>query len=222
MSIADRYREIADRVARAAERAGRRPNAVKLIAVSKTHSAEAVRAAYAAGARAFGENRVQELVAKQAELADLIDIEWHLIGRLQTNKAKDVVGRVKLVHAVDSLALVDALSRRAAVAGVTQDVLVQFNLSGEPSKAGVAAGELPALLAHLRALPELSCTGLMTLPPPASVPEDNRAYFREVAELAAAHGLAELSMGMTGDFEVAVEEGATLVRIGTAIFGERA
>ena len=221
MSVAARYGEVLARVARAAERVGRAPHTVKLIAVTKTQPAAAVRAAYAAGARVFGENRVQELREKQAELADLVDIEWHLVGRLQTNKAKDVVGRVALVHAVDSVALADALNRRTGAAGLRQDVLVQVNLSGEGSKAGVVAGELPALLAHLGQLPALTCTGLMTLPPPVAGPEDNRAYFGRLAELGAAHGLTELSMGMTGDFEVAVAEGATMVRVGTAIFGAR-
>jgi pyridoxal phosphate enzyme (YggS family) len=218
--IPARLAEVKQRIGRAAERAGRDPATVTLVAVSKTHPVEAIRVAHAAGATVFGENYVQELARKQEALAGL-ELEWHLVGRLQRNKAKDVVGRVSLVHSVDSAGLAEALAKRAAAAGVVQDVLVEVNLAAEATKAGVAEAELDALLGVIAPLGSLRCRGLMTMPPPADDPEASRPVFRALARLAAARGLAELSMGMTGDFEVAIEEGATLVRIGTAIFGER-
>ena len=218
--IADQLRDVEARLERAAARAGRDPATITLVAVSKTHPSEAIRQARTAGARVFGENYVQELLAKQRELEGL-DVVWHLVGRLQRNKAKDVVGRVALVHAVDTLPLVEALSRRAAAAGVLQDVLVEVNLGGEASKAGVDEPGLDALLEAIVRSPGLRCRGLMTMPPPAPDPEASRPHFRTLARLAAARGLAELSMGMTDDFEVAIEEGATIIRVGTAIFGER-
>lgn len=219
--LAARLAAVRERVARAAERAGRRAEEVTLVAVGKTHPAEAIRAAVAAGARDLGENYVQELRAKQAELGELAGVRWHFVGRLQKNKAKDVVGRVALVHAVDSAELAAVLSRRAAVAAVTQDILVEVNVAGEATKAGVAPAEVPALVAAIGALPALRCVGLMTMPPPVERADDNRPYFRAVAALARALGLPQLSMGMSDDFEVAIEEGATIVRVGTAIFGER-
>jgi hypothetical protein len=209
------------RIAAAARRAGRDPAAITLVAVSKTHPPEAIRAAQAAGARVFGESYVQELRAKQAALPELPASAWHYIGRLQKNKAKDLVGRVALVHAVDSVELADVLGRRAAAAGVVQDVLLEVHLGGEASKAGAAPADVPALLAHARATAGLRCRGLMCIPPPATRPEDNRAHFRALAELARRLELPELSMGMSDDYEVAVEEGATIVRVGTAIFGAR-
>jgi pyridoxal phosphate enzyme (YggS family) len=208
------------RVQAAAERAGRDPATITLVAVSKTHPPEAIRVAHAAGARVFGENYVQDLLRKQQALAGL-DLVWHLIGRLQRNKAKDVVGEVQLIHSVDNVPLAEALARRAEGRGVTQDVLVEVNLAGEASKAGVAERDLDPLLRAISRLPALRCRGLMTMPPPAEDPGASRPFFRTLARLAAVHGLVELSMGMTGDFEVAIEEGATLVRVGTAIFGER-
>jgi hypothetical protein len=218
--IAGRLAEVRGRIAAAAARAGRRADDVTLVAVTKTHPAMAVRAAYAAGQRDFGENYAQELVAKRAELADLDDARWHFVGRLQRNKAKDVVGAA-LIHAVDGEALAEALARRVA-AGARQEVLVQVNLAGEATKAEVAPEEVPALVEAIAALPAIRCVGLMTMPPPAARPEDNRGHFRALAALAGRIGLRELSMGMSDDFEVAVEEGATIVRVGTAIFGPRA
>jgi hypothetical protein len=221
-TIAERLATIERRIGEAARRAGRDPKAVTLIAVAKTHPPEMVQAAFAAGARAFGENYVQELRAKQEALAALgPDLRWHLIGHLQKNKAKDVVGRVALIHGVDDAALADTLGGRAARAGVVQDVLIEVNVGGEASKAGVEPAALPGLVDHVRATPGLRLRGLMCIPPPPPVPEANRGAFRSLAALARAHGLGELSMGMSDDFEVAVEEGATLVRVGTAIFGPR-
>jgi pyridoxal phosphate enzyme (YggS family) len=202
---------IADVQARIARAAAGRP--VTLVAVSKTHPAELVRAAHRAGLRVFGENYVQEWAGKRDALADL-DLEWHFVGHLQKNKAKDVAGKVALIHGVDSLALAQAIDRRAAA---PQDVLVEVNLGGEASKAGVAPGELGGLLEAMRALPRARVRGLMCIPPPG----DTRPHFRRLAALAREHGLAELSMGMSDDYEAAIEEGATIVRVGTAIFGPR-
>jgi pyridoxal phosphate enzyme (YggS family) len=208
MILAERIADVRGRIARAA--GGR---AVKLVAVTKTHPAETVRAAHAAGLDCFGENYVQELNAKRAALADL-GLEWHFIGHLQRNKAKDVVNRVALIHGVDSVALAEALARRATA---PQDVLVEINVGGEASKAGVAPADLPAILAGLAPLELVRCLGLMAIPPPGA----GRASFRLLATLARDHGLPELSMGMSDDFEAAVEEGATIVRVGTALFGPR-
>jgi pyridoxal phosphate enzyme (YggS family) len=226
--IAGRYERIAERAARAAERSGRKPDAVTLIAVAKTHPVEAIRAAFAAGARDFGENYVQELRAKLSELNDAgsaaRDAHWHFIGRLQKNKAKDIIGRVTLVHTVDDLELAGVLARRAAAAGLNQDFLVEVNLAGERTKAGCYPDDLGKLLDGIAALPDardVRCLGLMAIPPPASGKDDNRRHFRALAELARKHALPVLSMGMSGDFEVAIEEGATHVRVGTSIFGLR-
>ncbi len=215
MTLAERVVAVRARIAAACARAGRTDSAVTLCAVSKTHPAALVRAAYAAGLRDFGENYVQEFLPKAAELADL-DVRWHYIGHLQRNKAKDVVGRVALVHGVDSLALAEALDRRATA---PVSVLVQVNAGDEASKAGVAWDDVPALVAGIGRLARVRCRGLMAIPPPG---EDNRPRFRRLAELAASLELPELSMGMSDDFEEAIEEGATIVRIGTAIFGPRA
>jgi pyridoxal phosphate enzyme (YggS family) len=208
VTLAERVAAVRARVERAA--AGR---PVTLVAVSKTQPADAVRAACAAGLTTFGENYVQEWAGKQAALADL-PITWHFVGHLQRNKAKDVAGRVALIHGVNSVELAAALDRRSP--GV-QDVLVEVNLGGEASKAGVAPAELPALLDGIAALPRVRCRGLMCIPPPGA----GRPAFRALAALARAHALPELSMGMSDDFEEAIEEGATIVRVGTALFGPR-
>ncbi len=209
MTLAERIAEVKARVARAA---GGRP--VELVAVTKTHPAELVRAAHQGGLTAFGENYVQEWAQKRQALADL-PIAWHFVGHLQKNKAKDVVGRVALIHGVDDLALAQTIDRRAAA---PQDVLVEVNVGGEASKAGVEPAALPALLRELGGLEKVRCRGLMCIPPPGA----GRPAFRMLAALARDHGLAELSMGMSDDFEEAIEEGATIVRVGTAIFGARA
>ena len=208
MTVEERIADVCARVARAA--AGRK---VTLVAVSKTHPPEIIRAAAAAGLTDFGENYVQEWARKRDALADLA-IRWHFIGHLQKNKAKDVVGRVALVHGVDSLELAQTLDRRAAA---PQDILVEVNVGGEASKSGVAPVELPALLRGMSALEKIRCRGLMCIPPPGrSVPG-----YRLLAKLAKDHGLPELSMGMSDDFEEAIAEGATIVRVGTALFGAR-
>ena len=198
---------------------------VKIVAVTKTHGADAVRAAVAAGITAVGENRVQEALAKQDQLAD-VAVEWHLIGTLQRNKARHAVGRFALIHSVDRLDLAQELARRVAP-GARQAVLVQVNCSNEPQKGGVEPDALPALLDGLRPLDRLEVRGLMTMAAlTADAAEQRRAFrllrtLRDGAE-AAGHPLPELSMGMSADFPVAVEEGATIVRLGTLLFGERA
>lgn len=218
-----RVAEVRARIAEHQARAGYR-HPVTIVAVTKTHPAEAVRAAVAAGLDAVGENRVQEALVKQAELAD-VPVEWHLIGTLQRNKAKSAVNRFALIHSVDSLGLAQELDRRAA-AGSRQAVLVQVNCSAEPQKGGVEPAELPALLEAVTRLPRLEVRGLMTM---AALSEDlavQRKAFRQLRQLrdeaqALGHQLPELSMGMSGDYLVAVEEGATMVRLGTLLFGER-
>lgn len=226
--IGDRLDAVRERLAAACRRAGRDPGEVTLVAVSKAHPADAVRAAWERGQRVFGENYVQELVAKAAELADdAPNLRWRFIGHLQRNKAKDVVRVGAAVDSVDGMRLAQALARRVPDGAPPLEVLVEVNVGREPQKAGCLPEELPALLAELRELSALRCRGLMTIPPAADDPEDSRSHFRALAELArSAPGdgeppLPELSMGMSGDFEVAVEEGATLVRVGTAIFGPR-
>jgi pyridoxal phosphate enzyme (YggS family) len=224
--IAARLTAVRERIARAANRVKRDPAAVRLVLASKTQPPEAIRAAYAAGAREFGENYVQEAATKQDALADLQDLEdlrWHLIGHLQTNKARDAANRFALIHSLDSARLGLALGRARPAPRVR--VLIEVNAAGEASKSGVAAADVERLIEETRATVEI--LGLMTIPPPASDPERSRSHFVALRatrdRLAAATGLAlsELSMGMTDDFEVAIEEGATIVRVGRAIFGER-
>jgi pyridoxal phosphate enzyme (YggS family) len=227
--IADRIAAVRERTLRAAARAGRKSEDVTLVAVSKTQGAEAVREAFRAGLRSFGENRVQEAEAKAKSLADLREagLEWHLVGHLQVNKAKKVAPLFDLVHSVDSADLGRKLGDLAAEGGRTLRALVQVDLAREETKFGVPEPELFATLDRLRALPGLRLEGLMILPPYFEDPERARPFFRRLRALrdgALERGLlvtGSLSMGMSHDFEVAVEEGATFVRVGTAIFGER-
>lgn len=222
-----RLADVRARIARAAGRAGRDPATVRLIAVSKTFSAEHVRAAAASGQIDFGENKVQEALLKMDQTSDL-RLRWHLIGHLQSNKAKKAA-RFDLVHSIDSGALVGKLDEAAAEAGRRLDLLVQVDLAGEPTKHGAREDELTAIFEALRSARACRGVGLMILPPAADAPEAARPQFRtlrDVRDRLLARGvdpsmLQELSMGMSHDFEVAVEEGATLVRVGTAIFGGR-
>ncbi len=207
------------RLAAACARAGRRRDAVTLVAVTKKHPPQAVRAAYALGLRHFGENYAQELRDKQAALADLAGLRWHAIGPLQPKNAKYVAKAAHWYHALDRLDVAQELSRRRT--GDALPCLVEVNVAGEASKAGLAPGAVAAFVEAVQALPNLSVVGLTAMPPLADDAEANRPHFRAAAALARALGLAQLSMGTTGDFEVAVEEGATLVRVGTALFGER-
>jgi pyridoxal phosphate enzyme (YggS family) len=227
-AIGDGLRRVRDELRAACRRAGRAEDAVRLVAVSKRKPTVDIRAALAAGQRDFGENYAQELRDKARELADG-DIRWHYIGPLQRNKVKYVVGTAALLHAVDDARLLNALERRAAGVAVVQDVLLQVNLAAEPQKAGVSEAALPALVEHFAHTPHLRLRGLMLMPPWDPDPEAGRPLFRHLAALReelSTSGLdnvapAELSMGMSHDFVTAVEEGATLVRVGTAIFGER-
>lgn len=223
--IAERIAEIRDRIARAALRAGRSPAAVTLVGASKTKPAAVLREALAAGLHVFGENRVQEAEPK---IAALPGARWHFIGRLQRNKARRAAELFELIHSLDSLRLAETLDLLGRERGRPVPVLVEVNVAGEASKGGFAPAEFPAVLRRLAALSGLQVRGLMTIPPPVGDPEGARPYFQTVARFAREQGpeagldLAELSMGMSDDFEVAVEEGATLVRVGTALFGSRA
>jgi pyridoxal phosphate enzyme (YggS family) len=227
MSVADNLRTVMDRIASAAKRAGRDPSAVRLVVVTKTVDVETIRNAVAAGATIFGENRVQEAKEKIEQLGNIA--RWHLIGHLQTNKAKYAVKLFDLIHSVDNLEVAKELDRQAVKIGKVQNILIEVNIAGEASKAGMAVKEAPALVKETSMLKNVSIYGLMTMPPFSDNPEDSRPYFRVLRELAASIArenipgvsMNELSMGMSGDFEVAVEEGATMVRVGTAIFGER-
>jgi len=223
--VAARLGLVRDRIAGACARAHRDPGSVCLVAVSKTVPVEVVAAAMAAGQVVFGENRVQEAQQKFAGAGP--KARWHLVGHLQKNKAKQAVGAFELIHGIDDFDLAAEVDRRAAERRLRQPVLVQANLAGEDTKHGAAEDALMPLLAAVAALPHLHLRGLMIIPPPTD-PERSRPWFRRLRELrdrAASRlrlPLPELSMGMTDDFEVAIEEGATMVRVGRAIFGERA
>ena len=233
-----RIAAVQERIAAAARRAGRDPAEVTLVAVSKTHSPEEVAAAYAAGLRVFGENRVEEAAPKVAAVAALLDrpssvvigpssiVEWHMIGHLQSRKAEDVLPWASMVHSVDSVKLAQRLSRFATAEKLP--ILLEINVSGEASKYGFQPEELPAAVETIAALPGLALQGLMTMAPIAADPEEVRPVFAALRalrdELARRYPNLDwrhLSMGMTDDFEVAIEEGATIVRVGRAIFGER-
>jgi pyridoxal phosphate enzyme (YggS family) len=227
--VAERLRAVRGRIERAARAAGRSPDEVRLIAISKTVAAARIAEAARAGQRAFGENRVQEAAAKLPEVARAFDapLEWHLVGRLQRNKARAAVELFDVIHSLDRVELAEALDRAALAAGRRPRVLLQVNLDDEPQKGGVAPEELAALAATVDALPALELVGLMAIPRPAGSPGAMRPAFARLRALrdalAAGRGrpLPELSMGMSADYEAAVAEGATWVRVGTAIFGER-
>jgi PLP dependent protein len=225
-SIARALQAVQLRIARAEATAGRSVGSVRLLAVSKRHPPDALRAAYQAGQRDFGENYVQELLAKREALQDLPGLNLHLIGNLQSNKAKLVVKALQSIHTVDDVYLVRELARRAGAARQEPlPVLVQVNVGAEPQKHGCAPGELGLLLEAVEREPTLRLQGLMTVPPLGKSSEESRPYFSTLRTLRNLHGgterLPELSMGMSGDLEVAVEEGATWVRVGTALFGQR-
>jgi pyridoxal phosphate enzyme (YggS family) len=204
----------------AAMRAGREPGEIRLVAVTKTVGADIIKEAFDAGQRVFGESRVQEALSK-AGLLEGLGIEWHMVGHLQKNKAKAAVGLFGLIHSVDSVELLMLLDRQASQAGRPQRVLLEVNVSGEQSKYGVDESVLEGLVRASAKLEGVKVEGLMTIPPYSEDPEKSRPYFRRLRGLGERYGFQELSMGMTGDFEVAIEEGATMVRVGTAIFGER-
>jgi pyridoxal phosphate enzyme (YggS family) len=216
-TIAARVEVVGTRIAAACERAGRSRTEVTLIAVTKGFGPETVREAVAAGVRDIGENRVQEAEAKLLGLRGL-PVTWHMIGHLQTNKVKAALRLFDIIHSVDSVHLAEAISGRAPR---QVPAFLEVNVAGEPTKPGFALDELPPAFEAITRLPNLDVRGLMTVAPPTASPEDVRPVFRRLAGAARKLGLRELSMGMTDDFEVAIEEGATHVRIGRAIFGER-
>lgn len=217
--IRDNLERVREAIAGASRRAGRSPAEVELIAVSKTVDVERIRQAVVAGVPALGENRVQEA----REKVDLLGkpVPWHLIGSLQTNKARDAVQLFEWIHSVDRSDLARELDRRARVAGRPVNVLIQVNVGEEPQKGGVLPGQLTRLLDEVAGHSHLRLGGLMAIPPVADDPERTRPYFRRLRELRDAAGLRHLSMGMSADYEVAIEEGATMVRVGTAVFGAR-
>lgn len=224
--LADRLQEIRDRLTAAAARSGRKPEEVELLAVSKTYPVEIIQQAVDAGQVSFGENRVQEIVLKQPQLPG--KLQWHLIGPLQSNKVRKVLPLVKMIHAVDSLDIAQDINRIAAEMGLHPKVLIEINVAAESSKHGFTASAIRAQLEALYELDRLYIQGVMCIPPFDPVPENSRRYFtmlreiRDELEKLGGAPLPVLSMGMSHDFEVAIEEGASIVRVGSAIFGPRA
>lgn len=225
--LKDNYDKVAGNILKACEKSGRKPDEVTLIAVSKTKPVSMLQEIYDHGCRDFGENKVQELVEKYEVLPK--DIRWHLIGHLQRNKVKYVVDKAALIHSVDSLKLAEEISKEALKKNVEVDILIEVNVAEEESKFGVKAEDAPKLVSQIAKLPGIHIKGLMTIAPYVENPEDNRQYFAQLRQLSvdiSAKNIDNvtmnvLSMGMTGDYETAVSEGATLVRVGTGIFGER-
>ena len=225
--LKENFQSVEARIQAACDRAGRSRKEVTLIAVSKTKPVEMLQTIYDAGSRDFGENKVQEMCDKIEQLPT--GIRWHMIGHLQTNKVKYIVGRVSLIHSVDSLHLAQEIEKQAAKLDVIVPILIEVNIAEEESKFGIHKEETISLVREVAALPHIRIQGLMTIAPYVENPEDNRAYFRGIKQLSvdiARENIDNvsmdcLSMGMTGDYEVAIEEGATMVRVGTGIFGER-
>lgn len=225
--VSENFRTVQEAISASCHKAGRDSTDVTLIAVSKTKPVSMLREAYALGCRDFGENKVQELLDKYEELPK--DIRWHMIGHLQRNKVKYIIDKVSLIHSVDSLRLAQEISSQAVKKQVDIDILLEVNIAGEESKFGIAREEAIQLAEEAATLPHIHIKGLMTIAPFVSNPEDNREYFRQIRELSVdiEHKnidnvtMSVLSMGMTGDYTVAIEEGATMIRVGTGIFGER-
>ncbi len=231
-TIAQHWNSIQIRISEACKKVKREPTQVRVIAVTKTVPLETVIEAYEAGARIFGENYVQEALRKMEAIdmgGKFSDIEWHFIGALQSNKAKQVVEKFSLLHSLDRWSLVEAIEKQIEKRGISFSALIEVNLAGERTKAGISVKELHNFLKRISSETKVEVLGLMVFPPLVSNPEDSRPYFKRVRELAqemeSLHlpriSMKELSMGVTNDFEVAVEEGATLVRIGTGLFGSR-
>ena len=227
MTIAENLIEVEERISDSLRRSGRPSRAASLIAVSKTKPVSMILEAYRAGIRDFGENKVQELMEKKAQLPS--DIRWHMIGHLQRNKVKYLIGNAALIHSVDSLRLAEEISRESVKKGVETDVLIEVNAAGEESKFGVSPEEVLSLVTAVSELPAVHIKGLMTIAPYTENPEETRTYFSLLKQLSVDItrknvdnvSMSVLSMGMTNDYEVAVEEGATYVRVGTGIFGLR-
>ncbi len=218
---------VEEKIREACARAGRNREDVTLICVTKTKPVEMLEEAYAAGQRNFGENKVQEICLKAPQLPE--DIRWHMIGHLQRNKVKQVMDKAVMIHSVDNLRLAETISREAVKRNMVMPILIEVNAAGEESKFGIALEETEQLVRQAAALPGLQIAGLMTIAPFTEDPESNRLYFRQLRELSVDIKskcidnvtMDHLSMGMTGDYQVAIEEGATLIRVGTGIFGER-
>ena len=228
MSIKDNLAEVESLISESCSRSERDRSEVTLIAVSKTKPVSMLMEAYDAGIRDFGENKVQELTEKYEQMPK--DIRWHMIGHLQRNKVKYIVDKVAMIHSVDSLSLAEEISRQAVKKGVDNvDILIEVNIGDEESKFGLAPGELPDIVDKIVALPNITVKGLMCVAPFVNDPEENRHYFVQMkqlcvdinAKISDNSSVNVLSMGMTGDYRVAIEEGATMVRVGTGIFGER-
>ncbi|MCD8157024.1 MAG: YggS family pyridoxal phosphate-dependent enzyme [Clostridiales bacterium] len=225
--VKENLSDVENRIKAACERAGRERSEVTLIAVSKTKPVSMLQEAYEAGIREFGENKVQEMMDKYDEMPS--DIHWHMIGHLQRNKVKYLMGKAALIHSVDSLRLAQEISAQSVRHNVETDILIEVNIAGEESKFGISADETIRLVTEAAKLPNIRIQGLMTIAPYVEDPEKNRIYFRKIRELSVDIAdkkidnvcMSILSMGMTGDYEVAIEEGATMVRVGTGIFGER-
>ena len=216
-ALGERLNAVRERIARAAERVHRDPQTILLLAVTKVFPATVIEEAYALGLREFGENYVQELEGKYGQVHNLEGVRFHLIGHLQSNKSGKAAELFDVVQTVDSA----KLARRLSGAGRSLEVMLEVKLAPEEAKSGAAPEELAELIAAVQALARLRLTGLMTMPPWSDDPEASRPYFRRLRELAERHGLPQLSMGMSGDLEVAIEEGSTCVRVGTALFGKR-
>ena len=225
--LKENLKEVQENILKACEKSGRNPEDVTLIAVSKTKPVPMLQEIYDENIRDFGENKVQELVEKYDELPQ--DIKWHMIGHLQRNKVKYVVGRAALIHSVDSVRLAEAIDQEAEKKGIVMPVLVEVNVASEESKFGVRVEECADFIENIAKMEHISVEGLMTIAPFVENAEDNRKYFAKLRELSVDISaknidnvnMRDLSMGMTGDYQVAVQEGATMVRVGTGIFGER-
>ena len=226
-TIRQNLEDVEKRICAACERAGRDRSEVTLVAVSKTKPVELIQEAYDSGIRIYGENKVQELVAKHDEMAE--DIDWHMIGHLQTNKVRMLPGRVKMIHSVDSLHLAEEIDKQFGKAGQIAHILIEVNMAGEESKFGLSPQDVESFLDEIAKFANIYVHGLMTIAPFVEDPEENRKIFTDLKKLLIDMraknndniDMSELSMGMTGDYEVAIEEGATFVRVGTGIFGAR-
>lgn len=225
--LKENLQSVEENIKKACEKAGRKREDVTLIAVSKTKPVEMLQEIYDQNIRNFGENKVQEMCDKMEVLPK--DIKWHMIGHLQTNKIKYIIGKTELIHSVDSLHLAQEISKQAVKHDVQTDILIEINIANEQTKFGIDAGDTIQLVREIAALPNIHIKGLMTIAPFVENPEDNRLYFRRIYQLSVDItkenidnvNMDILSMGMTGDYMVAIEEGATMVRVGTGIFGER-
>jgi PLP dependent protein len=220
--IDDKLQKVTERINRSAIESGRKPETVRLIAVSKTQPATAIRQAYHAGQRLFGENYLQEALDKQQQLSDLQDIEWHFIGPVQSNKTRPIAENFSWVHSIDRLKIAQRLSEQRPASLPPLNICIQINIDDENTKSGVNLQELPELVAAVQSLSRLQLRGLMAIPAAGNNPDQQQAAFRKIAEVKKHYDFMDtLSMGMSGDLEIAIAEGATLVRVGTDIFGSR-